>query len=54
MSEKDKDKLVGALVVLVPLILADWYFNNFNFLKATLHNLNTTVRLLWDLLREVL
>ena len=41
-------------MVLVSLILADWYFNDFNFLKAMLHNLNTSVRLLWDLLREIL
>ena len=54
MGERDKDKLVGALVVLVPLILADWYFNDLNFLKAVLYNLNTGVQLLWLLLKEIL
>ena len=52
-AQRDNDKAVGCLVVLVPLVLIDWYFNDLGFLKAMWRNWMFALTLIAQLLSDV-
>ena len=52
-AQRDNDKAVGCLVVLAPLVLIDWYFNDLGFLKAMWRNWMFALTLIEQLLSDV-